>query len=1186
MNYEVTNSIFGSRLIFEVTFMENMEYALQFLPGIMDGRNFVVKDYAGSLTATVDGNIVKKVKTGEEVELTITPAQDYRLLGLNAVYTDGTDSKAIELLQSKTEENKYSFTVGSVYFSGDETPSIAVLGVFKYGYDVTPQTVTAGGSFSLSVGGNTIGQSVPVGETVTITASPNEGLIVDQLIVQTEDGGRVDVIKSADAENVYTFTMPESNVTVKVTFKAASEGTTMNLTGYQTVSAIQNYLNMSGVSEVKLKPVSGDYTYITVFDDLEIPTGKTLTVEDEVILQIGDSVTLTVNGGGLLSNYGQIFNRGTIQGLKDTSSSGFANRGLLFNRGTLDFTDCTIENYGEFYSTTDPSGTFEDYNTSSTVISASQGTIGTCGDWCGYAVFGSANNYEVRIIGTGVMSDFSSDTMPWKAIRDGVKSIVVYDGIQYVAGDSFRGHTGLTTVELPASVHGIGKYAFEGCTNLTTVKLPSDLTDMGIYAFANCGLTSVTYYGAPMEPGIYLPPSLREVPSYCFYKCPLAEKVVISEGTKGIANDAFDAQTMAQTDKLEEIWLPKSLEYINSAAFIGRDSLTTVYYAGSAAEWSNLLRSVEDTKFTDGTMEVLYYNYVSNLQIANNANGTVKAEVDGTEATTAMGGKNVKLVITPDAGAEVNIISVKTASGTTLTVAQNNTFEMPCEKVTINVTFLFTAGATEFTGSAEQLQGVLNANTSVKLTSDLTLTGDLTIPAGKTLFVMDGATLTIPEEIQVKIEENAILCTYGTISNSGDLLNKGQISIRDQGTLINETNGAIGNGGRIDGDYENYGVVGVPVTAGGWQYYELTSKDLTVFGDGALPDYDSNNNRAPWKKSGYGKDTVETVTIRKGITSIGYADFYYVQSVKSISIPDGVTSIGGFAFSGTAIETIVIPDSVLTIGDAVFRECGKLNSVTLGKNITSIPKQCFEYCRSLAEFRIDSVITSIGDSAFAVCNSLEKVEFADDCNITEWGTSIFYWCDGLETINLPEGMTEIPYDMFFSCDALKEITIPESVKTIGSSAFYGCENLQKITLPKNVEILYYDAFGACPALTEVTLSENLTTIAEDAFIQCTSLTKIALPEKVKFIGEDAFAGCTNLKELTVSKKVTGVHGRAFRGVTLTDIYFDGTREEWAEVEDMYPSGATVHCSDDNDGNDGNGGDNGNDGNDGNDGNNG
>ncbi len=54
--------------------------------------------------------------------------------------------------------------------------------------------------------------------TVTITATPADGYVVDAVTVTEKDGDKVEVTKKDN--NKYTFKMPASDVTVKVTFKA------------------------------------------------------------------------------------------------------------------------------------------------------------------------------------------------------------------------------------------------------------------------------------------------------------------------------------------------------------------------------------------------------------------------------------------------------------------------------------------------------------------------------------------------------------------------------------------------------------------------------------------------------------------------------------------------------------------------------------------------------------------------------------------------------------------------------------------------------------------------------------------------------------------------------------------------------------------------------------------------------
>lgn len=55
------------------------------------------------------------------------------------------------------------------------------------------------------------------GDTITITTKPDNGYVVDKVVVEDEDGDKLDVTEKSD--NKYTFEMPNGDVTVTVTFK-------------------------------------------------------------------------------------------------------------------------------------------------------------------------------------------------------------------------------------------------------------------------------------------------------------------------------------------------------------------------------------------------------------------------------------------------------------------------------------------------------------------------------------------------------------------------------------------------------------------------------------------------------------------------------------------------------------------------------------------------------------------------------------------------------------------------------------------------------------------------------------------------------------------------------------------------------------------------------------------------------
>ena len=62
------------------------------------------------------------------------------------------------------------------------------------------------------------------GDRVTITVEPDKGFVVDEIIVEDEDGNEI-TVRDGDEENEYTFRMPAGDVSVLVTFKEAEDET-------------------------------------------------------------------------------------------------------------------------------------------------------------------------------------------------------------------------------------------------------------------------------------------------------------------------------------------------------------------------------------------------------------------------------------------------------------------------------------------------------------------------------------------------------------------------------------------------------------------------------------------------------------------------------------------------------------------------------------------------------------------------------------------------------------------------------------------------------------------------------------------------------------------------------------------------------------------------------------------------
>ncbi len=299
---------------------------------------------------------------------------------------------------------------------------------------------------------------------------------------------------------------------------------------------------------------------------------------------------------------------------------------------------------------------------------------------------------------------------------------------------------------------------------------------------------------------------------------------------------------------------------------------------------------------------------------------------------------------------------------------------------------------------------------------------------------------------------------------------------------------------------------------------------LTISGAGEMDDalYDDTD---AWRSY---RDSIKTVVIESGVTTIGDYAFCHCRDLESVTIPDGVTAIGNSAFYGcTALESATIPDSVTAIGDEAFYVCTALVNIKVNSGNT-------EYCdidgvlfnkskttliqypagKKGTSYTIPDSVTAIGDDAFDRCKGLESVTIPD--SVTAIGDSAFARCEALDNVTIPDGVTAVGNSAFYGCTALKSVTIPDGVTTIGDAAFAGCEALDSITIPDSVTVIGDSAFSGCTALESVTIPEGVTDIGYFAFEFCAALESVTIPDSVTAIGDLAFNCCSNLTSIDVA----------------------------------------------------------------------
>ena len=309
--------------------------------------------------------------------------------------------------------------------------------------------------------------------------------------------------------------------------------------------------------------------------------------------------------------------------------------------------------------------------------------------------------------------------------------------------------------------------------------------------------------------------------------------------------------------------------------------------------------------------------------------------------------------------------------------------------------------------------------------------------------------------------------------------------------------------------------------------WKLTSDSvLTISGSGAMENYNSSNNLAPWK-SIY-STRIKTVIIGNSVTTIGDCAFYDCTSLASLTIGDSVITIGEAAFYGhSRLTSVTIPNSVITIKRVAFRYNYYLTSVIIGNSVTTIGSQAFLGCSYLTSLTIGNSVTMI-DEAFVDCIRLTSIicEATTPPIIDEYA---FY--------NVPTSIS-----VYVPCSSISAYqnspywnNFTNFIFTGIASGYCGANGNNLIWRLCNDSVLTISGSGAMvdyipnandapwysyrSQIKTIIIDESVSTIGNAAFYECGNLTSVTIPNSVTSIGDSAFAGCIGLQSI-ICKAIT------------------------------------------------------------------
>ena len=224
------------------------------------------------------------------------------------------------------------------------------------------------------------------------------------------------------------------------------------------------------------------------------------------------------------------------------------------------------------------------------------------------------------------------------------------------------------------------------------------------------------------------------------------------------------------------------------------------------------------------------------------------------------------------------------------------------------------------------------------------------------------------------------------------------------------------------------------------------------------------------------ENCIKVISIDLPIVKKGYGHdlFRGCTSLKYVKMPDTVDILSDGMFDGCSnLEEITLPSSLNTIGDRAFMGCSVLKSIVFPGNLQIIGSSAFSGCLCLEDIVFPNKLEFVSDLAFQGCHKLQSVSLLAS-GVDFFGERIFEDCPLFNQVHINdlrnlmcsyyEWFDSNPlyyaHNLYLNDELVTDIVVPEDIWEINFYAFSGCRCLKTVTINHAV-LIWEGAFYDC-----------------------------------------------------------------------------------------------------------------------------